>query len=285
MDRRDFLRNAAVGVTLVTGVSRAALGQGGTASEDFCFCVAADPHCADAPKPDFEKYGTGLDCFMTAVREMEAMEGPDRPDFMLLLGDIHPQALEGRVKDIRIPVHATPGNHEATQETRELLRSFFPGDFRVNGIASDYYSFVHKGARFISVCDTGAGGDHVGHLCSEIIRPEGQCEWLEQELAAPEAVKVVFAHIPIERDGGDRNMYLGRNDSRWLRGLVEKTGPAAMFFGHLHHPTEEYAMGDTRVFQVRSCSWNFNKVPIGFLHVRVKGGQLEVREIQTGAAD
>jgi len=94
---------------------------------------------------------------------------------------------------------------------------------------------------------------------------------------------IVFAHIPPERTGADRNMYLSRNDSWWFNALVQKTGPEAMFFGHLHQATEEYRIGATQCFNVRSCCWNFNRGPLGFLLVSVDGDGLAVREIETGA--
>lgn len=253
-----------------------------SAGESFCFAAVADPHCADAATKGLEGYGTGVERFLRAVETMEAMPAEDKPDIILLLGDVHPDALKPRIAEVTIPVHATPGNHESTREKRAVLRSLFPGDFTLNGKPSDYYSFVHKGVRFVSVCDAGAGGDHIGHLCSEITEPPGQCEWIENELRAAEPLKVVFAHIPAERDGQDRDMHLGRNDSRWFNAIVKETQPLAAFFGHLHQPTSSYAVGRTRVFQVRSCCWNFEKAPIGFLHCRVKDGKLETREVITG---
>jgi hypothetical protein len=36
------------------------------------------------------------------------------------------------------------------------------------------------------------------------------------------------------------------------------------------------------VWQVRSCCWNFDAAPIGFLHVRVGASGLAVREVITG---
>ena len=285
MHRRDFLQRAAVAAGMgwmsISGTRLAAAQDAGEFTP-FCFCAVADAHASEKPKPGLERYGGGVDKFTTCVRAMEAMPPEDKPDFMLLLGDIHPEALQPVLDSVRIPIHATPGNHESDLETRKLLRAMFPNDFKIEGKAADYYSFVHKGVRFISMCDAGKGGEHVGQFCSEVIEPSGQCEWIERELAAPETRKVVFAHIPPERNGADRNMFLSRNDSRWFNALVAEKQPTAMFFGHLHQPTEEYRIGSTRVFQVRSCCWNFNRAPIGFLHVRVTAGGITTREILTG---
>ena len=285
MNRRIFLKHAAAaaGTAWICGPwMRSALAGDPEGASSFCFCVVADPHAAEGPKPGLEPYGSGVDKFAACVRAIEEMDAASRPDFLLLLGDIHPEAIKPSLSLLDIPVHVTPGNHESDRETRNLLRAMFPDDFKVDGSASDYYSFVHKGVRFISMCDAGKGGEHVGQFCSENIEPSGQCEWIERELALPEPRKILFAHIPPEPDGADRNMFLSRNDSRWFNALVAERQPLAMFFGHLHLPTREYSVGRTRVFQVRSCCWNFNNAPIGFLHVRVTGDIIETREILTG---
>ncbi len=285
LDRRQFLIRAAgvgAGIVLADRIHTAEAAEDPKVPAPFCFCVVADPHCSETPKEGLVKEGSGLDKFFKTVDAMKQLPEEDKPDFILLLGDIHVDTLKPRLSEVGIPMHATPGNHEADQETRKALRALFPGDFSIDGKPSDYYSFVHKGVRFIGMCDAGKGGEHVGQLCSENITPSGQCEWLERELAAPEPGKVLFAHIPPEPNGQDRNMYLSRNDSRWFNALVQEKQPTAMFFGHLHNATAEYAIGKTRVFTVRSSCWNSGKAPIGFLHVRMSGDGIQMREIETG---
>lgn len=278
MKRREFLVLAAAGAA-----ASSVRAQSGADLEPFSFCVIADPHGSEAAKPELERYGTAADKFMRCFGVMAEMKGGDAPDFCLVAGDIQLDGLKDRLKDVSTPLHMVAGNHESTPEKRQMLRNAFPGDFKKDGKESDYYSFIHKGVRFIAVCDAGAGGEHVGQFCSENIRPSGQCEWLEGELSAREPVKILFAHIPPERGGGDQNMFMSRNDSRWFNRLIAETRPSACFFGHLHQPTLEYRIGDTRMFQVRSCCWNFNREPVGFLHVSVAaGGVLTVREIETG---
>lgn len=285
MNRRRFLQGIAVtaGLGWIGGTpKRTAAAQVPGDSPSFCFCAVADPHTAEAPKPGLERYGSGVDKLEACIRAMETMEAADKPDFILLLGDLHPDALKLCLPQVKIPIHATPGNHESDQEKRKQLRVLFPNDFKIGGEDSDYYSFIHKGVRFIAVCDAGQGGEHVGQFCSQNIVPSGQCEWIEKELDSEEPKKILFAHIPTERNGEDRDMFLGRNDSRWFNKLVAEKQPTAMFFGHLHRPTEEYRIGQTRVFQLRSCCWNFDRAPIGFLHVRVTPEGIVTREILTG---
>jgi 3',5'-cyclic AMP phosphodiesterase CpdA len=213
---------------------------------------------------------------------MAAMPAGDRPDFVIVDGDLQMKSFLPLVGRFPLPLHVTAGNHESSPDDRKALRAAFPADFTRNGAASDYYSFVHKGVRFISACSAGLGGEHIGTFTSENITPRGQCEWLEAELSAPDDRKVLFTHIPTERNGGDAEMHLGRNDSRWFNALVRAKQPTAVFFGHLHQPTDRYVLGETTIWQVRSCCWNFNAAPIGFLHVRVDATGLTVREIITG---
>jgi len=284
--RRQFIKQTTLGMGLgmLSGPAAAAAEAPRDALvEPFTFAVVADPHCAEGPKPGIEQCGNAVEKLLACTRAMERLDQTDRPDFMLLAGDIHPWALQEHRAKIRLPVHATAGNHESDPAKRGQLRDLFPEDFKPGGAERDYYSFVHKGMRFIAVCDAGMGGEHVGQLCSELIRPSGQCEWLEEQLNRPEGRKILFAHVPPEPNGADRNMYLSRNDSRWFNALVEATRPEAMFFGHLHKATEEYRIGATRCFNVRSCCWNFNGAALGFLLVSVGRDGLTVREIDTGA--
>ncbi len=282
--RREFIRRSLAGMTVGALAGAAAPGAGAQEPkppvEPFCFCVVADSHCAEKPKEGLEQHGDGVAKFLLCIEAMERMDEADRPDFVLLAGDVHPAALQGHEERLTFPIYAVAGNHESAREQRRLLRQVFNIGFERDGAESDYYSFVHKGMRFVAVCNAGAGGDHVGHFCSEAIVPSGQCEWLEAELAEPERT-VVFAHIPPHPDGGDANMYINRNDSRWFRDLVERTRPEAMFFGHLHKATQEYRIGETRCYNLRSCAWNFEQAPLGFTHVRVTESGLDIREVET----
>ena len=289
MDRRDFLKlGAASAAGLVGPAVRAAEEQAqmpattATAIQPFTFAVLSDPHCAEGPKPGIEQLGDSIQKFLRCSRQIAGMPAAERPDFMIVTGDIHPEALKDHLAEFTVPMHVIAGNHESGP-AREQLRALFLGDFVRGRRETDYYAFVHKGVRFIGVCDVGAGGDHVGHLCSEDINPRGQCEWLEGQLAEPEPRKIVFSHIPTEPDGKDRGMYLGRNDSVWFNALIERAQPHAMFFGHLHTKTTERRVGRTRSFVLRSCSWNGDRSPIGYMLVKVTADGLDVQEVDTGA--
>lgn len=279
------LRGVFAGVAALVLVISRAFSQGAVPAAGegaFSFAVLTDPHLAEKASWEVEANGTHADRFLRCFEAMARLEGVERPDFALVCGDLHPQELRACLDRVPVPLHVVAGNHEGAAE-RKLLRELFPADFQRDGKPADYYAFTHKGVRFIALCDAGAGGDHVGHLCSEGIAPAGQCEWLEGELARPEPVKILFGHIPPDPAGGDRSMYLSRNDSRYLREAVAKGPPAAMFFGHQHRATREEDFGGSRCFTVRSCAWNFQGAALGFLLVTVEGTQVRVREILTSA--
>ncbi len=75
---------------------------------------------------------------------------------------------------------------------------------------------------------------------------------------------------------------MGRNDSRWFLECVRRNAPDMLFFGHLHRETETCTIGNARAVNLRSCCWNFQNAPIGFMLVRVTPGGLETREVLTG---
>jgi len=283
MDRRDFIKTAAASV-IAAGVSEDVLAQSQSLNmnkgKPFSFAVIADPHAAEKPKFEPERLGSHVQRFLRCVEHMVGLPETERPDFALVVGDIHVWALMEHLDKVSIPLHAIAGNHESGKKKKAELREAFPTDFKVDGKPSDYYSFVHKGARFIGVCDAGGGGDHIGHLCSEDFGPRGQCEWLERELAQPEAVKIIFSHIPTHPQALDKNMYLARNDARYFNDLIVRTKPAGMFFGHLHR-SQEFTIGQTPVRVVQSCAWNKGNRPIGYDLVRVGAKGLVAKTLLT----
>ncbi|MFC1526635.1 metallophosphoesterase family protein [Candidatus Latescibacterota bacterium] len=245
--------------------------------QSFSFAVIADLHCSEEGDSGI----AGASRLGRCVELIAELEPAESPDFLFLLGDIHLWSLDpASLRAIDIPVHAVAGNHEYGRERKEQLHASFPHDFRVDGEPSDYYSFVHKGVRFVVVCDAGAGGDHVGHLASQDIRPHGQFSWLEAELTQPEERKVVFAHIPPHPHGLEDDMSMGPHDARSFNALVARTRPTAMFFGHQHLPTRTFSIGDTQAFVLPSAAWNFEDAPAGFMVARLGAEGVTPREIQ-----
>jgi len=244
--------------------------------EPFSFVVVSDPHASEPVRKGYEKFGTARDKFKLCLEEINRMKKTDDPEFVLITGDIHFWAIKDLIRDFDLPVHVVAGNHEKKGHRKEL-REFFPDDFKKDGKESDYYSFVYNKVRFIGICNA-AASEHVGHLSSESIRPFGQSEWLEAELSKKEKAKVVFGHIPPEANGEDKNMWMSRNDSLFFNDLVKRTKPSMMFFGHQHKPKKMKVLG-CDMYVVRSMSWNFKDLPIGFLLVSFQKDGVLVKDI------
>ena len=264
----------------------------GESTEDFTFCVIADPHSAEPAihekiEVGHPWHGDGVEKFWKVIHAVNALQGDDQPDFVLIVGDIHAEVVSDLFSRFSCPVHIIAGNHDTLPVgTRRYMRSLFPKDFQVNGKESDYYSFVHKGVRFIGICD--ADNTHTGTLSSPFINPEGQREWLEQLLEIPGERKVIFGHVPTDPTGEGRVMYVNAEDSRFLNDLVVRHRPAAMFFGHQHRATRKVIIGETPSFTVAASSWIFpagsSDAAIGFLKVRLSGDQVQTEFIPTGWA-
>lgn len=252
--------------------------------ESFSFCLIADPHASEPAghlRQGYYQYGDGVDKFFACIKEIRKLPDEEKPDFIMILGDVHLWALGRYLDEVKIPIHVISGNAE-TRKRKKEMRAFFPADFQKNGEESDYYAFVHKGVRFICLCNA-RGQEHIGMLCSEDIIPRGQIEWLENQLAEKEPNKIIFAHVPTEPGGQDKNMYMCRNDSRYFNKLVEQTQPTAVFFGHLHRATHKYKIGKSLLCTLRSCTWNLDRTPLGFMMVTMSTEGISTREIITGS--
>jgi hypothetical protein len=288
--RRAIHWHAAWGVVAALAVTTVALA--GESPEDFTFCVIADPHSAEPAHHERTEvghpwHGDGVEKFWNVIDAVNALKGDDQPDFVLIVGDIHAKAVSDLFSRFSCPVHVIAGNHDTLPVgTRKYLRSLFPDDFQVNGKEADYYSFRHKGVRFIGICD--ADNTHTGTLSSPFINPDGQREWIAQQLERPGERKVIFGHVPTDPTGKGAVMFLNGEDSRFLNDLVVRHRPVAMFFGHQHRATRKVIIGETPSFTVAASSWIFpagsSDAAIGFLKVRLSGDQVQTEFIPTGWA-
>lgn len=268
--RRDFLTKAASALTL-TGIHslRAEETRANDAGQDrplFSFVIDADPHTGI----DRDGERTGKDKFRAVLDKVQKLS--PEPDFMLILGDVHGESLKEVLAEtgFSMPIHVVFGNAD-DKSSREVLRKMFPEDFA----EADYYSFTHKNCKFIGLCDA-IPGDHVGHLSSEFYRGLRQCGWLEAQLAeGAESCghTFAFAHVPPHPRCEEANYYLALGDQRFLRELVLRHRPTALFFGHLHR-LERFTIGRTGVFSLHGSNWTNTLVPppydpIGFNVARV----------------
>jgi 3',5'-cyclic AMP phosphodiesterase CpdA len=228
----------------------------------FQFIVISDPHVSD----DRPGQPTGREKFKNLLKKIGAR--PERPDFILITGDIHVTAFRQALADSRstIPLHVVPGNHERRPD-RNALAALFPRDFK----GADFYSFEHKGCRFIGLADAADNGDHIGHFDSEGIKGDDQGGWLKKELAdhAQKASHVfIFAHIPPNPAGKAGRMFLSTNDQTYLKSLVRQYKPTALFFGHLHGRME-FQLESSPVYVLPSVNWNFGTNRREFFQVTV----------------
>ena len=242
--------------------------------EPFNFCVIADPHGREDVFKNYEQFGTARDKFSLAIDHIKSLKTEDAPAFILLCGDIHIDAIQDLIDDSGLKFYLIAGNHERGN-AKEILRDSYKY-FQIDGKESDYYSFIHNNCRFIGMCN--GANDHVGHLSSQFIQPFGQSDWLIEQLAKDEKVKIVFAHIPSHPEGKDENMYMSRNDSIFFNKLVEQTSPAIMFFGHQHKATRQLRIGSTIQYIQRSLSWNSGYEPIGYTLVKMDKSGMKFRE-------
>ncbi|MCP4259032.1 MAG: hypothetical protein GY774_16225 [Planctomycetes bacterium] len=239
----------------------------------FTFVIDADPHISI----DQDTERTGREKFRMLLDKVQRLS--PQPDFMLILGDVHGQELKEILteNDFRLPIHIVFGNAD-DNSSRNILRQMFPEDFADN----DYYSFTYKNCKFIGICNA-IPGDHIGHLSSELYRGLRQCIWLEHELSEGKnknAHTFAFAHIPLHPQGEEANYYLAVNDQKFLRELIVKHEPTALFFGHLHR-LETFKVGKTDIFSLHGSNWTNTLVPppydpIGFNVVRVYEDSVEL---------
>ena len=273
LSRRQFI--AGVGAA-TAGLALSGLPVFGQAQEQpvYSFIALADPHLRENREGEL----TGVDKYQRALDAIAALE--HEPDFMLMLGDIHPEKLEPILPQTPLPIYPVHGNHEQVKH-REQLRAMFPDVFGER----DYYSFEHRGDLFIGTC-TATPGDHIGHFQSQFIKAGvAQCDWLVEELGRGGnfARVFVYGHVPPEQENRPSSMCLGQNDSRWLQELVRKHRPEALFFGHRHYRVW-FDIDGTPVYGCRSCNWNSKGEPVGFLHVKVFADRHEVEFIDTSPA-
>ncbi|MBU0478660.1 metallophosphoesterase [bacterium] len=235
----------------------------------FSFVVVGCPHLTENRKGEL----TGVEKFEILLEQINSFQ--EKPDFMLIAGDIHIRGFKEVYPKIKMPVYVSFGNHESL-DARKEFRKMFPDLFR----KADYYSFKHKNCLFIQICDA-IPIDHFGHLSSEFIFPAwggSQCEWLEKQLVN-NCNKVIhtfiFGHIPPHPQGKDQNEYLAVNDQLYLEKLIRRYKPTALFFAHLHRRLE-FKIGDSEVVVVGSSNWHHDKnLPIGFMKVKVFADRIE----------
>lgn len=162
-----------------------------------------------------------------AVDAVNALE----PACVIITGDLVNDATDpvqdsvykARLKEIKAPVYATPGNHDYMKTTREAyiaLRGY------------DRFSFQDNGCAFIGM-DTNCIKDGMEDVEAD------QRQWLEKELSAAKGCRYVFIflHCPVIREDIDEkedyfNFPMAKR--REYIDLFKRYGVDAVFAGHTH---------------------------------------------------
>jgi 3',5'-cyclic AMP phosphodiesterase CpdA len=159
------------------------------------------------------------------------VEGPNRPDLLLMTGDLTESGdaesyarLAEAVRPCPFPVLAMTGNHDA----REALRAAFPDTPAQDGFV--HYALDLPGLRVVAL-DTLEPGRHGGAFC------EARAAWLRETLAADPATPTVIAmhHPPFESgiawlDSLETEPWIGR----FAQAVTGFPQVKAIVAGHLH---------------------------------------------------
>jgi hypothetical protein len=241
IDRRNFLGCmawAGTGLlwTLAGGVPRSRLlaqavksgaaamhGSGG----DFSFVQISDSHIGFNKGANPNVTGT----LQTAIDRINTTPaGAKAPEFMLHTGDITqnstPAEFDTAAQVIRSAqvgeTFYVPGEHDFIDDGDQYKQRFGKGT-KGNG----YYSFDHKGVRFIGLNNC-VQVDAMGNIGTE------QLTWLKGELAglSRSTPIVVFAHIPLwmvyEKWGW------GTKDGEHALAMLRPFGSVTVLNGHIH---------------------------------------------------
>ncbi|HYM35165.1 MAG TPA: metallophosphoesterase [Steroidobacteraceae bacterium] len=233
-NRREFLKCAAwsgTGLlwTLNGGISMSGLISNANAAEhgQFSFVQISDTHIGFNKPANPDPIAT----LRVAIAQIKRL--PVQPTFILHTGDITHLSKESEfddaeqvLKEIGLPIHFVPGEHDVQDETNGKV---YLKRFGKNTFGDGWYSFDAGGAHFVglvNVVNLQPGG--FGSLGSE------QIEWLKKDLAKLSASKpiVVFTHMPMW------SLYpewgWGTADSAEALKLLNRFGSVTVLNGHIH---------------------------------------------------
>lgn len=171
------------------------------------FLVFSDLHYDHIPDGD------------TRVETLASRIERQRPDIVVSLGDLcrpteQNRAILRRLRAAGAPVHVLVGNHDteggSLQETLGFLE-----------LERDYYSFTVEDVRFLML---NAGGSKPPCL------PEGQLDWLRNEMSDASLRYVVCSHHSLANDFAQR----GVANREAVRALLETRRTLLCLGGHDH---------------------------------------------------
>jgi len=203
-------------------------GKGG----DFSFVQISDSHIGFNKGANPNVTGT----LQTAIDRINATPaGAKAPEFMLHTGDITQNSkasefdtAEQVIKSVKVgETFYVPGEHDFIDDGDQYKQRFGKGT-QGNG----YYSFDHKGVRFIGLNNC-VQVDAMGNIGAE------QLAWFKNELAglSKSTPIVVFAHIPLwmvyEKWGW------GTKDGEQALAMLRPFGSVTVLNGHIHQVVQK----------------------------------------------
>jgi 3',5'-cyclic AMP phosphodiesterase CpdA len=224
LDRRDFLKLAALGGGAVFASSLPGCASLRGTDSDFHFVQLSDTHWGfNGPAVNPDARGT-LPKAITAVNALAV-----QPDFIVFTGDLTHTTDDAderrkRLREFRDLTAALtnrnirfmPGEHDASLDRGAAFREFF-GD--------THYTFDHKGVHFIVVDNVSDPAARIG---------DEQLAWLAADLAKQpkDARIVVFTHRPLF-DLAPSWDWATRDGDKAIA-LLEPFANVTVFYGHIH---------------------------------------------------
>ena len=242
IDRRNFLSCmawAGTGLlwTMAGGVPRSKLFAAATGAapqsqpaSGFSFVQISDSHIGFNKAANQDVTGT----LKIAVDKINALHTP--PDLLLHTGDISHSSRPAEfdtaqqlVKTARAGEHLfVPGEHDIATDDGALYRE----RFGKNTLGSGWYSFTHKGVRFVGLNNC-QQIDAMGALGAD------QLAWLKKDLASLSASTplVIFAHIPLWMVYPDWGW--GTKDGAEALSYLKRFGSVTVLNGHIHQVVQK----------------------------------------------
>jgi calcineurin-like phosphoesterase family protein len=224
LDRRDFLKLAALGGGAVFASSLPGCASLRGADSDFYFVQLSDTHWGfNGPMVNPDARGT----LPKAIAAVNALPAP--PDFIVFTGDLTHTTDDGEERRRRLRefrevaggltnrnVRFMPGEHDAALDRGAAFSEFF-GD--------THYTFDHKGVHFIAIDNVSDPAARIG---------DEQLAWLAADLAKQpkDARIVVLTHRPLF-DLAPAWDWATRDGDKAVE-LLMPFQNVTVFYGHIH---------------------------------------------------
>jgi len=252
--RRQFLQWASASTGAIALSSCMSGTEASARNQAFSFVQICDTQLG------FGGYEHDAKSFKQAVKQINAIE----PAFVVICGDLVNTANDRSFADFNaikagfnMPCYCVSGNHDiGNQATPASLQTYR----RV--IGKDYYSFEHRGCRFVIVNTC---------LWKNPVKDESERQdaWLKKTLdlgASQHSPVFVVGHHPLFiKDPDEKEEYynLPPATRKSLLNLFEKSGVVAILGGHTHKLLINEYKG-IQLLNAESTSKNFDKRPFGF---------------------